>query len=50
LDLLALIEDEVILSLPLAPRHDEGQCESVERRKSDEKPSPFAVLAKLKRT
>ena len=26
LDVLALIEDEVILSLPISPRHDEGEC------------------------
>jgi uncharacterized protein len=25
-DVLALIEDEIILNLPLAPRHAEGQC------------------------
>ena len=25
-DLLALVEDEIILNLPLAPRHAEGQC------------------------
>lgn len=26
LDLLALVEDEVLLSLPLAPMHAEGEC------------------------
>ena len=26
LDLLALVEDEVLLSLPLAPKHAEGEC------------------------
>ncbi len=26
LDLVALVEDEVMLSLPFAPRHDPGQC------------------------
>lgn len=26
LDLLALVEDEVLLSLPLVPRHGEGEC------------------------
>ncbi len=25
-DLAALVEDEVLLSLPLIPRHEEGQC------------------------
>ncbi|HVK53972.1 MAG TPA: YceD family protein [Burkholderiales bacterium] len=50
LDLFALIEDEIILALPLAPRHGAGECEKSEgQRTSGGKPSPFAVLAKLKR-
>lgn len=50
-DLDALIEDEVILSLPLAPRHvvvcptSAGKPLAAER-----KPSPFAMLASLKST
>ena len=28
LDLPALVEDEILLSLPTAPRHPEGRCES----------------------
>ena len=27
LDLAALVEEEILLSLPYAPRHEEGQCE-----------------------
>lgn len=27
LDLAALVEDEILLSLPLAPRHPEGECD-----------------------
>jgi len=51
LDLLALIEDEVILALALAPRHDEGKCNaSAKQLLADQKPSPFAALSKLKRT
>lgn len=49
-----VIEDELILSLPVAPVHPEQQCPPwsdtvVERpvEKAD-KPSPFAVLAQLK--
>ncbi|XZG71159.1 YceD family protein [Chitinibacteraceae bacterium HSL-7] len=47
LDVLALIEDEVLLALPYAPRH--AQCGGVAgvAAKSD-KPNPFAVLATLK--
>ncbi|SFO01747.1 YceD family protein [Nitrosospira briensis] len=49
MDILALIEDEIILSLPLSPRHGESEC-SIDRPDSDtakEKPI-FAALAALK--
>jgi len=61
-DLVDLIEEELLLSLPLVPKHnvcpevhesllpgdDEGEtAESGETEKSD-KPNPFAVLEKLK--
>jgi uncharacterized protein len=51
LDIAALIEDEVLLSLPLAPRHPEGACESRLSRgtDADERPTAFAKLAALKR-
>lgn len=50
LDVLALIEDEIILSLPISPRHQESEC-SIDKRGSnvpaEEKPL-FAALAALK--
>ncbi|MGC2049230.1 MAG: YceD family protein [Gallionella sp.] len=50
LDVLGMLEDEILLSLPIAPRHEQGACQvagggnmhQVQRR-------PFAELAKLKR-
>ena len=42
-----LVEDEVILSLPVSPMH-EG-CVFPSFGASDQKPSPFAALAKLKK-
>lgn len=56
LDLFGLIEDEVILALPYIPRHD--VCPSLPRALSEEdesgleteKPNPFAVLGKLKKS
>lgn len=55
LDARELIEDELLLALPLVPRHeecpqplvhqDEGAAEEVE----EERPNPFAKLAALKR-
>jgi uncharacterized protein len=47
LDLAPLLEEEVLLSLPLSPRHE--RCESPRVAVSKEV-SPFAHLARLKRT
>jgi uncharacterized protein len=50
LDVGALIEDEIVLSLPYAPRHEEGRCrlgEDVVTRAAAG--SVFAKLAALKR-
>jgi uncharacterized protein len=51
LEIGGLIEDEVLLSLPLAPRHPEGSCESrvARRLEGAGPPKPFAELAALKR-
>lgn len=46
--LLPLLEDEILLALPIAPRH--GQCEPPAPLKDEQEPSPFAVLAKLKQS
>lgn len=54
-DLLALIEDEMLMALPLVPRHDtcpepvrlQVQSTGFEEAGED-KPNPFAVLAALK--
>lgn len=43
---LALIEDEVLLALPIVPRH--AACEPPAAMTEEHEPSPFAVLAKLK--
>ncbi|NDV12167.1 YceD family protein [Crenobacter caeni] len=47
LDVMAMVEDEIIMGLPLSPRHDACGGELLEKVKSD-KPNPFAVLAQLK--
>ena len=44
---LSLIEDEVLLALPIAPRHE--QCESPSASASGHGSSPFAALADLKK-
>jgi uncharacterized protein len=50
LDVAALIEDEIILSLPYAPRHAEEQCEPGGTRNPDDgATSKFAKLAALKK-
>jgi uncharacterized protein len=47
LDVLALIEDEVLLSLPFAPKHPEGTCRAA-IADSRQSVNPFSVLAELK--
>ena len=50
LDVAALVEDEIILSLPYAPRHGEGQCEhGGATYRNEGAASPFSRLAALKR-
>ena len=46
LDVVALIEDEIILNLPTAPRHE--ACVLPEAGVQAEKVSPFAVLQSLR--
>ncbi len=55
LDVVALIEDELILSLPMIPMHADTGCSRVlnalkqgEGPVADERPNPFAILAELK--
>ena len=48
-NLIHLIEDEILLSLPYAPAHDACETEvSVAPADVPKKPNPFAVLADLK--
>lgn len=51
LDLAALVEDEILLSLPYAPRHEEGACRLLRTAMADGAgASAFAALGVLKRT
>lgn len=47
LDVVALIEDEIILDLPAAPRHE--SCALPDAKLGAERVSPFSVLQGLKR-
>jgi len=56
LDVLDLLEQEILLSLPIAPRHELGGCQATDDENVTkagnplkEERNPFAVLAKLKR-
>jgi uncharacterized protein len=50
LDVAALVEDEVILSLPMVAGHQPGECSSpMASEVENEKKSPFSSLAALKR-
>lgn len=48
LDVLTLIEDEVLLGLPFAPKHPDGSCVAVPDG-LQRSTNPFAVLAGLKK-
>lgn len=58
LNLWTVVEDEVLLALPMFPMHPEDECqaavttasepEAETTNSSDERPNPFAALAKLK--
>jgi uncharacterized protein len=49
LDVASLVEDEIILSLPYAPRHEEGHCHAAAgATASDTGRAVFAALAILK--
>ena len=47
-DVWSIVEDEILLAIPLSPRHAEGQCSQAVKAAVDSAASPFAVLAKLK--
>jgi uncharacterized protein len=50
-DVLALIEDEIILSLPISPRHNEVECSvvPVDAQGGIAREKPLAALAELKK-
>lgn len=49
LDVWHLLEDEILLSLPFAPKHEPGACQAANELGSQQNEShPFAALAKLK--
>ena len=52
LDLRELVEDELLLAMPLVPRHDvcpEPLPVRIDEEALDDRPNPFAALAALKR-
>ncbi len=46
MDVAALIEDEILLVLPMVPRHE--HCDVAPVAAQERRPSPFAMLGKLK--
>lgn len=48
LDVLALVEDELVLAVPIAPRHED--CDAPRPSGGVEKKSPFAALEKLRKS
>lgn len=49
LDVLDMLEEEILLSLPISPRHESGECRAKDGDGAGkEKENPFAALANLK--
>jgi uncharacterized protein len=48
MDVLALVEDEIVLAVPIAPRHE--NCDAPRPSGGVKKESPFAALAKLRKS
>ncbi len=50
MNVLDLIEEEILLGLPLAPRHEIGACKAAVEPESEKLPArnPFEVLGKIK--
>jgi len=50
MDVRALIEEEILLGLPLSPRHPDGACRTrLEMMRGEDSVSAFARLATLKK-
>jgi uncharacterized protein len=47
-DIEDVVEQEVLLGLPIAPMHEDDACGSNRAQAGNERPSPFAALAQLK--
>jgi len=50
MDVLALLEEEIILKLPISPRHETAACSVTERSDGEAAQSVFAPLAALKKS
>jgi uncharacterized protein len=48
MDVLALVEEEILLNLPLAPMHPPEVCSGVAQAAGNERVNPFGALAALK--
>jgi uncharacterized protein len=50
LDVIGLIEDEIILGIPMAVRHESGSCSAPEQHGGQtERATPFSILAGIRR-
>lgn len=49
MDVASLVEEEIILGMPMSPRHPEGQCGGAAAAPAESKANPFAALAALKK-
>lgn len=47
-DVEALVEEEVLLAIPFAPKHEDADCAKLAGVKLEQKQNPFQVLKELK--
>lgn len=49
MDVVSLVEEEILLGIPMSPKHPEGQCGTAAAVPDEPKANPFAALAALKK-
>jgi len=49
MDVVSLVEEEILLEIPMSPKHPEGECSEAGQVPAQPKSNPFSALAALKK-
>lgn len=49
MDVVSLVEEEILLEIPMSPKHPEGECGEAGHVPAQPKSNPFSALAALKK-